>query len=218
MNTTFLFEDDFEMAVDKQLKDLSFNTSRSIYIDLGELKSQIDILAYKNGVLFCIECKSMIAWKMDFSRYRKTWVYLGDDGLERSIHSPYIQNKNHILVVEKYLSMQEGYNRWVNFYNEGLPIIQNICVFKDTLDLSELKDSSRVSTGVFRISDLILIDKLYKQKNKALADLSQIAYNYLNNLSDISEEAKQKHKNYIYKCKKEKLGFFNPEAPCIVTT
>lgn len=218
MNTTFLFEEQFESAVEQILKDLGFKTATSIYIDLGELKSQIDIIAYNMGRLYCIECKSMIAWKMNFSRNSNKWSYLGDDNLWHSIHSPYIQNKNHILLCKQYLNSLEGFSKWQEFYGTQDFDITNILIFKNTLNLDCLKDDIRKEIGIFRVDDLNQITKIYNQNDKPLSNLSQIAFELLSSLSDTSEEAKQKHKLYIYKCKTEKLGFFRPGRHCIGST
>lgn len=212
MNTTFLFEEKFEEAVEKQLQDIGYRTARSLYISTKDVTSQIDILACGFGNLLCVECKSMILTKLRFSRYGKDWFYLDDDDRYYTMHSPYLQNYNHIKTIKAYVS-DSGYNSiLLEKFGIPLPIILNINIFKNTLDLSGLSQNSKTSVGIYRIDELGLLKDLYQGniKDQSLREeVCDFIFDKLKVFSDTSYLRKLSHSNYIARCKEKGMGYFS---------
>lgn len=198
MNTTFLFAEDFEIQVEKELQRLGYKTARSLYVDSGVYKSQIDILASGFGNLLCVECKSMIMTSLRFTKTKKKWVYTDEFGKCHSMISAYNQNANHISTLVSYLKQEGYYAKIWEEYNIPFPIIINVPVFKNALYLPD----SYIG-GIYRVKDLPLISKLNPVSNLETRDkVCSELFDILSSLSDTSNIRKIQHSNYIRDCQK----------------
>ena len=205
MNTTFLFAEDFEIQVEKELQRLGYKTARSLYVDNGDFKSQIDILACGHGNLLCVECKGMLAFTLSFGTTKKRWTYTDEFGRCHNMISAYNQNANHILTLVNYLKSKGFYSKIWNKYNSPIPIILNIPVFKDTLCLPQTDIGK-----VYRVKDLSLISVKNQVSDSLVREnICNELFDELSSLSDTSNIRKIQHSNYIRDCQKNKTGYFS---------
>lgn len=212
MDTTFnLFEENFEIYVEKKLQEIGYKTLRSIYLRVGEYESQIDIMAFGYGNIVCIECKSMVMTKLQFGRKRVKWVYTDEDGKDHPMPSVLTQNYNHINTIKMYLQQENYLVSIKEEFGIPVPIIVNACIFKDSLELPNLSPSIRKANGVYRVKDLNLIQELNFVKDTEVDIRNKVGEKILSILEpfvDTSNKRKVQHGLYIRECKKNKLGYF----------
>ncbi len=90
----FLFENDFELYIKKQLEDRGYSVFHSVYLEVDDEITQVDLVAVKGYQVLSFECKSHYGsdWEL---HTRTNWKYTDTNNVRHEIHNPCSQNAFH---------------------------------------------------------------------------------------------------------------------------
>lgn len=199
------FEKDFEERVDKKLNELGIRTIRNVYVKYGNAQSQIDIMAFTDNSVWCIECKSHNILKLIFGRSKSEWKYYDINGKFGIMKSPKKQNANHISTAWMQAVGDIDFKFYAMFGSGVMPI-NNAVVFKSSNQLDNLDEYTRRDCCIYTEANLELLKTdLQTVDDRRMID---VMYEYFSQFTDNSKEREKEHIKYLKNCKKNKTGLF----------
>ena len=146
--------------------------------------TEIDLIYIHESGIYVLESKNYGGWIFG-NEWDRTWTQVFKNQRKEKFYNPVLQNKGHINNLIRYLNIDESYMKSIIVFSERCTL-KKITVYSP--DIRIIKRNDLVRT----------IKRLIKESNIKIEEnrINEL-YNILKNCSNVSEDVKNEHINYI---------------------
>lgn len=146
--------------------------------------TEIDLIYIHESGIYVLESKNYGGWIFG-NEGDRTWTQVFKNQRKEKFYNPVLQNKGHINNLIRYLNIDESYMKSIIVFSERCTL-KKITVYSP--DIRIIKRNDLVRT----------IKRLIKESNIKIEEnrINEL-YNILKNCSNVSEDVKNEHINYI---------------------
>lgn len=156
----------------------------NLYVPYNNSTTEIDIILIHENGIYVIESKNYSGWIFGSANQQK-WTQMLSKNKKNQFYNPILQNKTHISVLAKHMKIKPSF-------------MKSYIVFSERCELKKIPENTEYYTITKRDKLLELLVNDVKSSSYLFSSSQiDIMYDYLTNLTNVSDDIKNKHKEEI---------------------